>query len=824
LKTLKKVVVYFLATLGVLLTAFVVSIFLFKDRIIQQFVHEVNKSLATPVKIGKIDVSAWGDFPNLAIVLTDVYVEDSYPGEYPLLTAGTISFYLNPIEVYHGNYAIRGLFIAESETQLKVDEKGVDNYTILKKSDGTGNAVSFDLRNVKVQDAKVVYWDKRSRQHHIFLSKNLTASVHADGNLYDIRSFGDITTEQIGIGTQIYLKRKSWDVNSSLLYNDSLKNLIINPSTLSLSRASFALSGRYDFRDRQIIDIAAKGRDTNIHTLLSLFPEETAGKFSKYQSDGGVYFNLNLKGEISDRKSPFISVSFGCKDTRLSHPDYPAKIEHANLEGSFATASLNDLSRAELFLKGITGELDGRAFKAELSIANFDDPTVSGNFKGELDAASILQFYPFPRIEKLEGSLRADISIDGQLSLLKNKSTAQQVKTQGTIEMSDIQAIVGKPAIHVNNLNGVMQFNRNDLALSNVTGKLENSDFKLNGFFKNVVTFLLFDDQPIGIETDLQSQFLDLDELFSIGFSDDQSEEFHFFISPQLHLNFNCDIRAMKYKKFRPRHVKGDLIVRNQTAVSKAISFEAMGGEWSLNGIVDAANTKAIDVSTTANLKGIHVDSLFYVFENFHQDFLKDKNLKGLAFADVSLEMKLNEKLKLYPETLISDISVSIQHGELNDFEPLQGLNKYLDDEGLSHLRFAELKNDIHIENKTIFIPLMKINTNVTNIELSGTHTFDQHLDYRVMAPLRNRKKVDTDEAFGSVEDDGAGHLKVFLKITGTTDQYEVHYDKAAVKKKIASDIKKEVQELRDAFKLKGKEKKKEVELEKDDYFDWDKN
>ena len=42
------------------------------------------------------------------------------------------------------------------------------------------------------------------------------------------------------------------------------------------------------------------------------------------------------------------------------------------------------------------------------------------------------------------------------------------------------------------------------------------------------------------------------------------------------------------------------------------------------------------------------------------------------------------------------------------------------------------------------------------------------------------------------------------------------------MKKKIISDLKKEVQELKDAFKLKGKKKKKELELEKDEYFDWD--
>jgi predicted amino acid-binding ACT domain protein len=61
----------------------------------------------------------------------------------------------------------------------------------------------------------------------------------------------------------------------------------------------------------------------------------------------------------------------------------------------------------------------------------------------------------------------------------------------------------------------------------------------------------------------------------------------------------------------------------------------------------------------------------------------------------------------------------------------------------------------------------------------------------------------------------------VFLKITGTTDNYAISYDKSAVKKEIISDIKREVRQLKDAFRKKGKKKKKEVELEEEDYFDW---
>ena len=823
LKIAKKIVFYLALTLTVVFIATTTSVFLFKDRIIHQFIEEANKSLSTPVKVGKIDVSSWNDFPNLAIVCTDVYVEDSQPGNYPLVTAKTVSFYINPIEVWSGTYSVRGLQITDSETNLKINPEGVNNYTIFKeKGHDSTSAIVFNLRNVRLRNAKVSYHDQRAHDHHIFQSEKLIASISIKGDLYDIDADGDVTTVQIGVGKKVFLKNKLFEVTSNLLYDDARKNLLIHPSSLRVNTSSFEVKGNYSFLKKNIIDITAKAKDTDIQSLLSLMPEEVSRKLAKYESDGEVYFDLSLKGEMGEHKSPFISIRFGCKDTRLFHPDYQSKITHANLEGSFASPSVTDLSRAELFLKEITGELNGRAFQADFAIRNFEDPTVSCSFKGELDAASILHFYPVSSIQQLEGVIRADVSMAGKISLLRKKSTAQQVKTQGSIEMKNIQLTVGEQKIHFRNLNGSLQFNHNDLALSNVSGQFENSDFKFNGFFKNVITFLLFENQPIGIESDLKSNFLDVDQLFSIGFGKKGSGDFNFHISPHLHLNFNCDIKSMKYKRFRPQNVVGDLLIKNQMAVSRNISLKVMGGDLSLNGIVNAKNPKAIEVVSAFKLNGIQIDSLFTVFENFHQDFIQDKHLKGKAFADVSMEMTLDEKLKLYSETLITDITFTVKNGEVNNFEPMQKLNKYLDDEGLSHLRFGDLKNEVHIEKRMIYLPQMEISSNVTVIQLSGTHSFDQKIDYRVIAPLRNRKKIDPDEAFGAIEEDNVGKPKLFLKIIGTAENYTVSLDKAAVKKKIVSDIKKEVKELSDAFKAKGKQKKKELELEKDEYFDWE--
>jgi AsmA-like C-terminal region len=824
LKAIRKAFGILLLLVLIIVTGLIISAFLFKDRIIQQFINEANKSINTPVKISRIEFSAWNDFPNMAIEFHDVYVEDSHPGLYPLFTAKTISFSLNAFEVWKGNYSVRGLKVTDSETNLKIDATGKSNYAITKKEDNGGSAIQFDLRGIKLTNTQVSYSDQQIHHQHVFTSQTLTSSIKAENNIYHIEADGDITTEQIGINGKLFLKKKEFDTRIKLDYDDVGKKVIIKPSLLTINHSSFDIKGTYGFKNKNEIDLSTEGKDTNIQTILSLFPEEVSKDLRHYKSDGNVFFKLSLKGEISERKSPFISVSFGCNDATIHHPEYKSKITHANLEGSFASPSVTDFEKAELFLKNIQGELNDKRFEANLSILNFTNPSIDFNFKGNVDISSIRNFYPFPQFNNPTGNIQADISLIGEIGLLKKKTTAQRVKTNGSIKLEDVSFSYDNQKVPFENLNGTLQFNNNDLALSGVNGKLGNSDFILNGFFKNIITYLLFDNQPIGIETDLKSDFIDLDQLFEIGFGQSDTNSTEFSISPNIHLNFNCNIKKMNYKRFNLRKIKGDLLVRNQMAVSRNTSFDALGGHLSLNGIIDAHQPKAIDVVSMFKLNGVYVDSIFYSFENFRQNFIESKHLKGQAFADVSLEMIFNQNLDMLPESLIADISATIKNGELNNFEPMKSLSKYLDEEGLSKLRFADLKNDIHIENKTIYIPQMEIKNNLTTIQLSGTHTFDQHINYRVVAPLQNKKKIDPDEAFGAIEQDNRGKMKVFLKITGTTDQYEVSLDKQAVKKQVAGEFKKEVQELKDAFKLKGKKKQKELELEKDDYFDWKEN
>lgn len=823
MRLVRKILFYLLLAIVLMVTGSAVYLLANKERIIREFIRQANTQLNTPVRIGEIDVSPWSSFPNFSIILSDVYVEDSQPGKSPLLTAKRISFVMNPLSLWRGDYNIKGIRIRDSETHLKIDREGNNNYTILKDTTGSGQGLRFNLKDVSLTNAFVSYTDSSTHRHFGFSGSEIKASISSDNDIYDISAQGDVTINKFRIDHSALLEGKTFDVTTNLQYLDPERKIEISSGALKLQNSEFEVKGSYSWKNKQTADFTMDGKNTDIQTLLSLLPQNVSDRLAQYRSKGDVFFSVNLKGLIGSDGSPSLSMTFGFHHTTIYHPELQSQLEDASLEGSFATPSLRKLDDAVLVLNGIEGTLNNNPFSASLVIHNMNDPDVQCALKGTFDIASLLNFYPIKEFAQPYGSIDADISFQGKTEWLKSRSTAQQTTTTGTVTLKNTGFLYGDKKIPFENLSGILQFNDVDLAMSDVTGKMGNTDFKLNGVFKNIITDLLFENQPIGIEADLQSHLVDLDQLFSYGFGTATAginREYEFRISPLLNMNFNCSIDRLHYRRFAARNIKGDLLIKNQVAVSRGTSMQAMGGNLSLTGIVDAKNDSAVDVVSTFNTKGVHIDSIFYVFENFNQDFIQDKHLRGEADAEVNMEMTLNRNLHLIPESLVADIGIEIKHGQLNNFTPLRELDRYLDDEGLDHLVFADLHNDIHIENDTIYIPQMEVRSNVTAIKITGTHTFDQHIDYRVIAPLRNKHKINVTEAGDAIEEDQGG-TKLYLKITGTSDDYRVTYDIGAVKKKIINDIKDEARELKEAFRTKGETRKKALELS-DETFDWD--
>ena len=326
------------------------------------------------------------------------------------------------------------------------------------------------------------------------------------------------------------------------------------------------------------------------------------------------------------------------------------------------------------------------------------------------------------------------------------------------------------------------------------------------------------------MQADLQSNYIDFDELLKSNFASRdttsvKNSTYKFSISPKISLDFNCEIQDMKFKRFRGRNIAGNVEIKNQIAVLNNVSFSSMGGEVTISGSVNSKQTNLVETISETILSNINIDSIFYVFKNFNQDWLIDKNLKGQLDADINLYMNFNENLILNGQSMVADINMSIANGELNDFEPMMELSKFVEEESLAEMRFSKLTNKINIEQRTIYLPEMEIRSNVSNILVSGTHTFDNNIDYHFSVPLKSFIRISRKKDYNQSARQG---MNLLLKLSGHTSDYSISYDSRALKEKFKNDIIDERQEWKN-IKKKDSTSEEVPELE-EEYFDFEEN
>ena len=218
---------------------------------------------------------------------------------------------------------------------------------------------------------------------------------------------------------------------------------------------------------------------------------------------------------------------------------------------------------------------------------------------------------------------------------------------------------------------------------------------------------------------------------------------------------------------------------------------------------------------------------MFYQCENFGQEQLTDKHLKGKLDTKIQLGSVWTSDFTCDLKKIVAQGDISITNGELTDYAPMMELSKFADVNDLKHLKFDKLTNTIQILDGKILIPQMELKNNALNIALSGTHTFpDNYLDYRIRVKLsdvlRKKRNKPVNTEFEEEEPQGGG-LYIYLTMKGYLGNLDISYDKLGVKKKIKDSIQSEKQNIRDILKkefqseenqkLKEEEKKQEEEV-----------
>ena len=270
-------------------------------------------------------------------------------------------------------------------------------------------------------------------------------------------------------------------------------------------------------------------------------------------------------------------------------------------------------------------------------------------------------------------------------------------------------------------------------------------------------------------------------------------------------------------------HFQAKISFNKGVLKAKEVQLKSMSGN--ITGHITLSQTEKgnLRIITTSKLDNINVRLLFYEFENFGQRTMRHKHLRGKTTSDVYLRAEWDAYFNPIPENLYAFLDMKINDGELIEFEPMLLMSDYISVDVLKRIRFSALENQIEVKNRSVEIPFMEIHSSAMDIAGSGTHFFDNTLDYEIEFSLnevmgkrwrkKNKKQI---SEFGEIENDEVKGTIIPLKMTGTVDDPKISFNFNRVRQSVNEGIDKQKQEIKDAFDQEfDNEKNSNSELEK---------
>jgi len=783
----------------------VALLFIYEDEVKAAIVSELNKHLKAEVKIDpkNIDLTIIKTFPDCSIEFRNLLMLEALPikNRDTLLFAGQLNLHFNIKDLWNKNYEIGKIKLKNAIAKPRVLKDGKTNYEFWKKTEdkrSTSNeSLNFNLKLISIENSQLTYRNKKSVFKTSLKIRDLKFRGSFKEESFEMDADADVFIQEIVQGKINYLKDKQCNISLALdVSDDSYK---IEKSSITLNKLLLELSGKFNYKDSlERLDLKYNAPDLDIRSVLSLLPEKFKENMSDYESSGNFYAGGTVR--YLNKTNYSVVSDFGIKNGDITYKPNTAKASNVNLEGNLnysATSSVLNLKNVHLNLK--EDEIEGNCL-----INNFSDPYLRVKTKASVKLENLLSFWPIDTLSSLKGHLKINADAEGLVSALKDQTFSEKVKLSLEATVSELEAqFKGDDKMYAVE-NCIINAKDREVEVKNLKLKRGSSDLTVNGKIPGVFNYIIDRTAPLVINGSLYSKYLKMEDFMSAGNSSSSQSNNKPMIPSNVSFKFNAAIVKFSFRKFEAQSITGEIEIRNQKAIVSDMKLQAMEGDAEIDAFADNSKGR-LDIVLQSKLKNINITELFLEVNNFGQNTLTDRNLKGSASATLEFSGSWNNKLEPELKSIRSSCNLIIERGELNDFKPLLSLSKFVDVEELKRIKFSALQSALEIQNSTIIIPRTSIKNSLLDLEVWGTHSFDNKIDYHIqllISQILAKKRKDRGSEFGPVEDDLEDRRSAFVAMKGSADDPDIKYlDTKGMKEKIKNDVKKEGKNMKRVFK-----------------------
>jgi hypothetical protein len=789
----------------------VLLLFVFEDDVKKYITAEANKHLNTVVFIDPKDINLtlFSSFPDVSLEFKNVKALDALPDEKrdTLFKAERIALSFSLLDFFRENYTVRDISMENAAVELRIDKKGRDNYHFLKTSADTGasSPVAFALEHVGLENVRVLYFNQPAQSTYEVLIDALNCSGDFGTEQYVLQTDASFTVGQLKQGNASYFAGNKGSLDLALQINNTQNIYTVQTGRLSLSQLELLVSGSVNNKAAApVLDLAVTGNRIDLGKALTLLPESLRKDIEDYKATGEFYTDITVKGPVADTASLVVEGKFGIRGNgTLSRDGTKAAMRNIALKGVFSSGRGRDGFELSEFSAGTgTSKFSGR-----FAMDGFTNPNYTASLNGNIDLAEMQALFQLDTIEKAAGNVELRINASGRPGKGSALTAAdfRNFKTNGEMTLRNVVCRLKNSALPVDSLSGALGFDGNNVAISNLRIRSGPSDLVLNGKLRNLLGFLFTQREVLDITATLRSELTDLNALLSAPDAKKNSDTTYSLSLPdRIALSIAAQVGQVKFRKFDARDLRGELKLRNQRLVADPVSFWTMDGKINGSGMIDGTRTDSLLITGNAHCERVNINKLFIQLENFGQTTLTNEHVRGTLTSDLNFASLWSTALVMNEQKLFAGADVTIDQGQLINFKPLEELSRFIKLDDLRNIRFSTLTNHIDIRNRIITIPEMDIRSSAIDITMSGTHNFDNVVDYHIIVGLdelraqKVKKANPVNAELGIVEEDDGGHrTKLYILMSGSLDNPDIRYDSKGLARGIRNDLKQEKQDLK---------------------------
>ncbi len=753
-KFLKRTLITMAIIIGIAMVAAVVIAGFFEDKISKRLLSEINKQLETELEVKDFELNLLSSFPSASANLKGVSLNDKFDGK--LLEAEQLSFRFGLLSLFGSSIKVNSVVVSNGALFVKTNRKGIVNYDIIKETDKPQKAsakpkdFSLSLEQAQLENVELIYIDDRNKQEMKVHLTDANFSGEFASDQFSLDSDAKLKSDFIEIGGVRYFVGKELGYGATIdvdlergKYTFDNVDLMIEGNTLHVDGNVLMKKNFSDY------DLVISGKDAELASIFKLLPEQYQKYISDFTTKGRFALNSTIKGRSSASESPAIIVDLDLKDGNITSERLDDPLKDVSFSASFTNGKGRSQRNSVFTINDFKGYFSRELIESKLRIANFEDPSIDFQIDGVIPMESVYGLFNNKAITDGDGEIEiSKFKLKGRYKDMITPSRIHRVKTSGMLEFDDAELIINKERMTLDKGNMILE--NNELVVDEVKLDGAGSEIILNGNFKNIIPVLFADKRnskkaELRFRASLDSEDLDLDRLVRMFIAEPEptlvarnagidSSKFQRIQERERLTNFlkgqfEVNVQNFNYNKIEGQDFEGDLIFdKNEMLISGDV--ETMDGSMNLEGTTYFRDKPFLQANLITD--GIDIRKFFYQCENFGQDVLKYKHLKGDLDSRLAIDAYWDENGNFSYDDLHVLADVKITDGELIRMKMIEDFSAYVKIQDLRHIKFTNMQNWVEIKNQKVYMPVMFLQSNALNLTVNGQHSFENKIDYKM--------------------------------------------------------------------------------------------